>query len=326
MEHISSDTVPINHSLLTKTIISNEFGQKGLGQKGFGQKHRIRKSISFHLEDIYRNRVYSSPPLLKINTNLSDNERRSTNDPSNNTDGVWNKMDISPTKKNTAISHFEMDVEMGNQLLPPNHCDKQIVVMYSCYQRGKQWILKYHIEFINVSLCVLLHVFIMIVFEIYFYFNYVIEIERAAFLDKIDDYFRKTQKYQHPEPILALYPDAYNNWLNTLYADYMSSKSAQAALLHHLLQKACEMGGAFGIVLVANVFLALYYYKQIRWKTIMAENVAMLGLLGFFEYLFFTHIIMNYNPISDAELEYIIAKQAYNIFINNGTTITTIGF
>lgn len=314
MENTLSDTIPSSHSLLTKTIISNEFGRK----------HRIRKSISFHMGDtnVYRTRVYSSPPLLRINTDLSDNNPNS-NDASNNTDGVWNKMDISPTKTNT-ISHFEIDVEMGNQLLPPNHSNKQpessqIVIMYSCYQRGKQWVLKYHIEFINVTLCVLLHVFIMIVFEIYFYFNYVILIERDAFIQKINGYFNQI-KNDYPQPILVMNTATYNVWIDTLYNDYLASKSAQDALLRHLLQKACEMGGAFGVVLLATVFLALYNYKEIRWKTIMAENVAMLGLLGFFEYLFFTHIIMNYNPISDAELEYIIAKQAYNIFIQNGTT------
>ncbi len=45
----------------------------------------------------------------------------------------------------------------------------------------------------------------------------------------------------------------------------------------------------------------------------------MLGLLGCFEYLFFIHIIMNYNPISDAELEYMIAQKAYNALEHNVT-------
>ncbi len=43
------------------------------------------------------------------------------------------------------------------------------------------WFNKYKIEFINVSMSVFLHVFLMIIFEIYFYFNYVIIIEKQAF-------------------------------------------------------------------------------------------------------------------------------------------------
>ena len=101
----------------------------------------------------------------------------------------------------------------------------------------------------------------------------------------------------------------------------MASKSAQEELLYELLQKACEIGGAFGVALLAILFFAIYNRDKVRWKTIIAENIGMLGLLGFFEYLFFTEIIMNYNPISDAELEYIVAKKTYDMFSANSTSL-----
>ena len=40
----------------------------------------------------------------------------------------------------------------------------------------------------------------------------------------------------------------------------------------------------------------------------------MLLLLGLFEYLFFINIIMNYNPISDAEIKYMMVKGMVNYF------------
>jgi hypothetical protein len=216
----------------------------------------------------------------------------------------------------------DLDLDLENGTFPPKPIIKQtqLQILYVYCFRGKQWILKYKIEFINVSLCVILHVFIMIVFEIYFYFNYVIEIEKAAFLDKIDDYFKKAKKYDELSPVLILYSNNYNEILNRLYTNYIASNAVQQQLLRTLLHKSCEIGGAFGIVLLIFLCLGLYHYSQIKWKTILAENMAMLGLLGFFEYLFFTRIIMNYNPVSDAELEYIIAKEAYNLFIKNGTS------
>ena len=103
----------------------------------------------------------------------------------------------------------------------------------------------------------------------------------------------------------------------------MASKSEQEKVLYELLQEACEIGGAFGVVLLVLGACAFYNKDKIRWKTIISENVGMLALLGFFEYLFFTKIIMNYNPISDAELEYIIAKHTYDVFTANTTNRIT---
>lgn len=268
---------------------------------------RMRKSISFHSGDTKIYCSKSSPLFIETYTR---------EDTSGNKNPVWDntpmcKMKISPTVN--PDEHFT-DIETGPIHFVPSKPRVFILEIYDC---SKKWVLKYHIECINVSLCVLLHVFVMIIFEIYFYFNYVVVIEKAAFIQKINDYFNRAEKYEYP---ITVDTNSYNQWLNILYAEYMASKSAQDALLHKLLQKACEMGGAFGIALLVFCFLALYNRKQIRWKTIVAENVGMLGLLGFFEYLFFTDIIMHYNPISDAELEYIVAKKSYDALVKNGTT------
>ena len=44
------------------------------------------------------------------------------------------------------------------------------------------------VEIINKFLSIFLHIFIMVVFEIYFYFNYVVQIEKNEFINKINSY------------------------------------------------------------------------------------------------------------------------------------------
>lgn len=262
---------------------------------------RIRKSNSFHSGDTHTIKIYTNEDRI------------------GNINPLWDRkpmvrMEISPTAASSSA-------DTGNVFISADKTPSS-PIMYVFICRGKKWCIafakKHYIECINVSLCVLLHVFVMIIFEIYFYFNYVVVIEKAAFIQKINEYFEHAEKYKY-NTFISLDTVSYNRWLNVLYAEYMASRNAQAKLLYELLQKACEMGSAFGVVLLVIGGFALYNRDRIRWKTILAENIGMLALLGFFEYLFFTRIIMNYNPISDAELEYLVAKKTYDIFAKNGT-------
>lgn len=211
------------------------------------------------------------------------------------------------------------DIELGLLIKPINIDTKPKPNMkyHICV-----WVNKHKIEFINVSMSVFLHVFVMIIFEIYFYFNYVVIIEKKAFTDKINDYFDELTKYD--TQVLIYNMVEINNAMDTLYANYLEALDEQNKLLHHLMYVACELGGGFGLAFLLSWCFGILHYKQIKWKTIFVENVVMLGLLGCFEYLFFMNVIMNYNPISDAELEYMIAQKAYNAIEHNQTALISI--
>jgi hypothetical protein len=225
---------------------------------------------------------------------------------------LFDKPMIVPSTINT-----NGDIEMGLLLSNEKTQDTQ-----QSQYKIVVWFNKYKIEFINVSMSVFLHVFVMIIFEIYFYFNYVISIEKKAFIDKIDQYFDELTQYD--TQVLIYNMVEINNAMDTLYANYLTALDAQHKLLHHLLYIACELGGGFGIAFIISWGLGIAHYNQIKWKTIFAENIVMLGLLGCFEYLFFMHIVMNYNPITDAELEYIVAQKAYAAFGHNQTMHPTV--
>lgn len=180
------------------------------------------------------------------------------------------------------------------------------------------------VEALNYLISIFLHVFLMIVFEIYFYFNYVVVIEKEVFLAKINSYFRDLGRYNHqkysPQLVaLVLKDTTYDALLERLYAAYIISLNAQRELLARLLHQSVNIATIFCIVLLSLVGAGILHCRRIKWRWILAENVMMLGLLGCFEYLFFTTIILKYNPITDAELEYLVVHNMYDYLGANAT-------
>ena len=68
------------------------------------------------------------------------------------------------------------------------------------------------------------------------------------------------------------------------------------------------MGGIIGFILLVLFGFGLINRKIVKWKWIFIENLLMFLFLGIFEYLFFTNVILHYNPITDDEIKYFIAN------------------
>jgi len=205
-------------------------------------------------------------------------------------------------KKENNISNFKI-----KQLT--NYCRHY----YFCIFKPKIW---FNINTLNKFMTIFLHIFIMIIFEIYFYFNYVIWIEKEEFLKQIDKYIYELKEM----PLTSLEQkiikfeletnqSLYQSYLDNLYIAYIKSLKQQKELLYKLLKTACIMAGSTGIILIILFTLGLYNRKNIKWNWIWIENLLMFLFLGIFEYLFFTNIIMNYNPITDQEIKYHVVNQ-----------------
>lgn len=170
-------------------------------------------------------------------------------------------------------------------------------------------------------LSILSHVFIMVCFATYFFFEYVIEIEKKLLLDKINTYFDELNEYykdqddEYQEVIkYILY---YENINDNLYEEYKNAQRVQDKKLNTLKVQAGMMVGYVGICFVLSLVNAIRIRKHIHWTHIVVENLLMFLLLGIFEYLFFTHIIMSYTPITDEELRYVLYNNVEQII--NGT-------
>ncbi len=166
------------------------------------------------------------------------------------------------------------------------------------------------ISCINKLLSISLHIFIMIYFEIYFYFNYVIYLEKEEFMKKIKQYIKNldTVELSTSESLIikeSLLGDE-KEVSNRLYNQYKNSISIQTKEIHKLLTESYKILTIVGLITGFFLLGALCYRKEIKWKVIVLENILMFGFLGIFEYYFFRNVILKFNPVSDAELEYTI--------------------
>lgn len=166
----------------------------------------------------------------------------------------------------------------------------------------------------------------MIIFEIYFYFNYVVLIEKEEFIKQLYKYLNQLDliPLSYEQKIIikkALNVNSYseNKLYNILYTNYINSLEEQKIILHNLLIKACWMGGFVGLILVCLILLGLLNRKKIIYSWILFENLLMFLFLGIFEYLFFTNIILNFSPISDSEIKFIVYNSIINYFNSTKT-------
>lgn len=182
-------------------------------------------------------------------------------------------------------------------------------------------------DFIETGISVSIHTFIMAVFEIYFYFGYVVVIEKKMFMDKIDSYTYAFQTYydnhvsdEEHNILIMLFPDRQmEKLLEQLYADYKHSLEDQKELLNALLLQSYKMLVVVTSILVLFFTLGFYSKKHIHWKKIVIDNILMFVSLGIFEYIFFTNIILKYSPVTDAEIKYEIVKNMLVPLTQNST-------
>lgn len=175
------------------------------------------------------------------------------------------------------------------------------------------------IEWLNRFLSIFFHISLMISFEIMFYFKFIINIERTEILHKISSYIDNINKNElNTSQQLAvkslLNSDDFQHIYNELYIQYKKSLSEQHKELILLLSRSLFIASAFYFIFLCCFIFGLKNRALIKWKWIIFENIMMFTLLGIFEYLFFTQIIMNYNPITDAEIKYYVIRNIYNDF------------
>lgn len=223
---------------------------------------------------------------------------------------------------NKSLSDGDLSETVTSAVFMIDGQDTQSNIDYKTVETNFERIRLYYV-ISEKSLSILLHVFIMVCFEIYFYFSFVIVIEEKLFIDRIDNYFDKVNKYYNDDVdnyyqllvqhMMNYYPEREQE----LYDNYKNDKKEQKETLHELLVLSLIMLSVVTFFLLIAFINCLIIRKKIRWTWILIENILMFVFLGIFEYLFFINVIMNYSPISDAELQYTIYKNVRQIV--NGT-------
>ena len=185
-----------------------------------------------------------------------------------------------------------------------------LMTYFNNYKQNK--IVKYEtiIEFKNKLISIFFHVFLMSIFEILFYFYFIIKIEKELFLKKITAYngkfedlydknIEETQHYAIKNFMMTIFN---TDTLNTLKNKYEDDLLEQKILRTILLKKSVFISIIFGLLFLCCV---IYGKKEIKVNWVLFENFFLFLFLGIYEYIFFNLIILNYNPITDSEIQYI---------------------
>lgn len=192
------------------------------------------------------------------------------------------------------------------------------VINHSCpsFIQFKNFIItkKRLIEILNKSLSISIHILIMIIFEIYFFFDYVVNIENKTFIKKIGDTFKH---FEIPTlntievEILKKIIDNEDYILNDLYIQYINSKKNKNIILHNLFVKSCKMTIPVSVICLILSIASCFSIRDIKWKSVIFENIIMFLVLGIFEYYFFLNIILKYEPVTNEEIKYFMMNNTF---------------
>jgi hypothetical protein len=170
---------------------------------------------------------------------------------------------------------------------------------------------------INKLTLFLIHLFLISMFELIFFFKFVTKSEDTAILDVFGAITSSaTQGCNGLNPQDKQILDyLLNSILNGTQLQIVSNQFYQTRMTYNnsLFNMALMFFlGLFGL----NIFifgLNHYYYKRkINFKGIITDNLVMITMLGVYEYIFFSYIVFRYQTTSPEELTYDIYQNVIN--------------
>lgn len=182
-------------------------------------------------------------------------------------------------------------------------------------------VIKYEnkVELKNKLISVFFHIFLMSVFEIFFYFFFIVDIEKELFLNKLMTYNKQLTEHYNtnvsPEQqfiISKMINDAFDeSMLTQIKQNYQEDMAKQKMLFNALLDKAIILSTVVGTIFISTI---IYGRKEVKINWVLFENILLFLFLGLYEYTFFNIIILKYTPITDGEIQYLFVQNIANMF------------
>lgn len=174
------------------------------------------------------------------------------------------------------------------------------------------------IEKQSLEICVklLLHITLISIFETLFYFFYISSLENSGIEWTINTFINEAVngcEHMNSTQIHKI-NDILHQYVNasTIIMAGNNQESMRIIYNNTILYKAWK----YIYVLVGLFMIITTYIKYrritIKWGYIILENIAMVGLLGLYELIFFNTIIYPYQPISTDEIERNMIQQLQN--------------
>jgi hypothetical protein len=228
-------------------------------------------------------------------------------------------MDISNTHtSNEVTSTFQssvVDLNNSEDHLPPsntfstrninfNNCSSLCEKISPYISSIKEFI----VENFNTIYGNFLHIYFIIVFEILFYFNYIINIEYGEIKRVLKSFADDLKLYLGDiiDSIPNNQDDVFDRMCNTLNMNYLYKNNEK------LKQQAYYIIWSLSICLIIIVIMHYFIVKNLRkliYKTI--EAFVFISFIALFEYYFFTEIITKYNVMTSEEASCLLYEDIF---------------
>jgi len=165
-----------------------------------------------------------------------------------------------------------------------------------------------HIEYsLNKLIMFMQHLFLITMFELVFFFNYVTKFEDGALIGVFNSLtssiINSCSSLNNQSKIFV--DDIFKMFVNTTQVNEnaINAYNSRIVVNNNLMTKAILY---FIGVLSINILLIsgnrCTINKKINYKEIIIDNFIMISLLGIYEYIFFTNIVFKYLSISNDEI------------------------
>lgn len=158
-----------------------------------------------------------------------------------------------------------------------------------------------------------LHLLLVALFETLFFWLYVSQSEDAALVGLVNSYTSDLFASCANMTPAAL------NLTNTVFAALVDQGAVdragtlaaadRATYNSDLLRKTWFYVGSLGILFVAQAAGARWWRIAVPWRHIVGENVALVALLGLYEWMFFHTVVFRYHSITPAELDRMVVDE-----------------
>ena len=160
---------------------------------------------------------------------------------------------------------------------------------------------------INKLVLFFMHLFLITMFELIFFFNYVTKFENSALtgvFDSLTGSIINSCSSLSPNSKIFL-DDIFRIFVNTTQSNQKATNSYNSRMLYNNNLMAKSMLYFIG-VLIANIMILsmnkMTINKRINYLEIIIDNLIMITLLGIYEYIFFSNIVFKYQTISNDEI------------------------
>lgn len=150
-------------------------------------------------------------------------------------------------------------------------------------------------------LYIIIHLSIIIIFEIFFYFLYIIKKEYEMFNYLIDDI---TNSNNNTNKIIEMIKYELNkniSILDDLNRKALNDKKEREDIKDNLFEMSFIII-IFVILLSGSIITLSVYKKKVKLRFLIIDILSILSLMSIFEYIFFNYIISKIRPISIYEL------------------------